>query len=155
MRDYFMSLVVASVIGTVLSMIASSTFEKYVKYIVSLICILIILTPLKGLLGLTTNFETYTYNESILETSGSEGLILELSKERVIEAVNDAILKRFNVTPVSIEVVFVNTEEGISAERIDITLKTEDSNKADEIKNYLSALLGVEINVAAGGEEVG
>ena len=153
MRDYFMSMIIAAIIGTVLSSLAGGTFEKYMKYIVALICIMILLLPLKAVVNLTlNNIGELTNIESAPTVSGSEGYIVERSKIRIEEAVAEAVQRQYGLQIQSSEAHIRITDESngkrdIIVDYIDVIIKKSDALRAAEIKSYLFGLLGVDINI--------
>lgn len=154
MRDYFMSLIIAAVIGTVLSSLAGGTFEKYMKYIVALVCIMILILPLKAVVDLTLNFEELASIESAPSVSGSEGYIVERSKIRIENAVTEAVERQFKIQTQRVEVNIRITDvsggghkRDIIVDNIDVWIKNSDALRVTEIKSYLFGMLGVEINI--------
>ena len=154
MRDYFMSLIIAAIIGTVLSSLDGEAFEKYMKYIVALVCIMILLLPLKAVVNLTLNIEEYTNTESIPSVSGSEGYIVQRSKQRIESAVAEAVQRQFGVQTNRVQAnIRINdvSENGykkdIVVDSIDVWIKKSEEMRLIEIKSYLSSMLGVEINI--------
>ena len=147
MKSYFMALVITAIIGTIFSMLAGGVFEKYIKYIISLVCIIIILLPLKYILGLTFNIESYTYNESMPEVSDSEKWILEVSRERAISGISNAIFQKFGIKPYSVDIEIESIEGDIVVNKVMVVLTEDDREYFSSVKNYLSDLLGVEITI--------
>ncbi|HBL85184.1 MAG: hypothetical protein A2Y17_01440 [Clostridiales bacterium GWF2_38_85] len=147
MKNYFMALVVTAVMGTVFTMLSGGVFEKYVKYIVSLICIIIILLPIQSILGVTFNVESYTYNESMPTVSNSDKWVLDVSKERIINTISNAIFQKFGIKPCSVDIEIESTEGDIVVNKVIIVLKDTDSKYKSDVKNYLSDLLSIEVEV--------
>ena len=161
MRDYFMSLIIAAIIGTVLSSLAGGTFEKYMKYIVALICIMILILPLKAVVNLTLDFDELTNTESPPTVSGSESYIVERSKQRIESAVAEAVEKQFKIQihNVKANIRITDVSDGghkrdIIVDNIDVWVEKSDALRIAEIKSYLFNMLGVEINVYSVNEDV-
>ena len=90
MRDYFLTLLITSLIGGIICALSDTKFEKPIKYLVSLICIVLILSPISSVFSGGDSFEVSLPEVSVDEEFIGDWIMTEtenMLKKSVSEAV--------------------------------------------------------------------
>ncbi len=149
MKEYFFCILVASVIGSVCSILGSGGFEKYIKYIASLVCLLIILIPFRK-----TDINEIINNDSIqleIQNQNSQADLDNLSQamteKRLKEYINEIVFNKFGINPLDINININWTENEGIIEEISVKLSKNNMKYSDDIKAHLEKNLGGEVEI--------
>ena len=150
MKGYFYILLVASVCGTMCSMLVSGGFEKYIKYICSLVCLILMILPFREI-DLKKSFEDYEV--SLESEEGEQGLYKissELAESRAEDYISEIVFSQIGIKPLSsdIKIDWALTEPII--ESVTVSLSHDDMKMAEETRKYLFDVLGGEVDVVEG-----
>ncbi len=146
MKDYFLTLLIASVAGALVSIAAGGRYEKQMRYLISLICVLTVLMPLGGAVSgfLKSDIEPMETSD----VSGSDHKwILDRSVAEVEATIAEAAKYKFGITVRDVELVILQEEGVITVTGMIITLLPTQAELADEISDYFRQLLAVDTEV--------
>lgn len=150
MKSYFYVLLVASVCGTMCSMLANGGFERYIKYICSLVCICLMIMPFREIdLSKTINAPDFPLDFEEPE-KGLYSVSSQLAETRAEDYISEIVFSQIGIKPQSADIKIDWTLTEPIIESITVSLAYEDMEKAEETKSYLSNVLGGEVNVVAG-----
>ncbi|MBR4279084.1 MAG: hypothetical protein IKT34_02800 [Clostridia bacterium] len=145
MGSFFYTLLIASVLGSVCTVIAWGGFERYMKYIVSLICALLLLSPLRSI-----NIDKLTSQlpEISLENSSEFGETLETLSEKEAERyISELVFSEFGIKAVYTDIKIDWESDPAVIESVSVALSEADFENASKIKKGLAEMLGGEVNV--------
>lgn len=149
MKEYFFCILVASVIGSVCSILGGNRFEKYIKYIASLICLLIILIPFRK-----TDINEIIDNDNIqweIQNQNNQADLNNLSQamteKRLKEYINEIVFNKFGINPSDINININWTEDECIIQEITVKLSKNNMKYSDDIKAHLEKNLGGEVEI--------
>lgn len=146
MRDYFLILFIAALVGTVVSLVADGKFEKQVRYLISLICVLIVLAPMKSAVEVFSDVPDVSVPVAY-SVSDPGRWVLDRSVEELEHTVAEAAKYRFGIEVAGVKLVTVIGDGVTSVERLEIALHKSHGEYKDGIKEYFEKLLYVETEV--------
>jgi len=150
MKNYFLVLLIASVLGGVFTVLASgSNFDKYVKYIASLICVVIIIAPLKSFIS--APFEIPEAYESNIQTETSSSEVDEvIASETITELdvyIKDIIFSEFGINTPSTNIKIDWKEDCIIITGVTVFLEKRDKAFREKVEKYLAETVGKGVSV--------
>lgn len=152
MKDYFYSLIIASVTGTVCALLTKGGFEKYIKYITALICTIILISPLsrKDFSSAAQEYRDALELLSREEMNNMYGPSDNLARQRAEEYITEVLFEKFGIKPhyCNINIDWNSNEPTVKSIEVGITSQTEEQRK--QIKAHLENLLGGEVKVIEG-----
>ena len=143
MKDYFYSLLIASVCGSLCIFVSGKGYEKYIRFAVSMICACLVLYPLKDLFAELPSVKDYEYSlpEAALSADPTRALYETAAKDEI----SKSVFEEFGINASDISINIDQTED--CATVTDISLKLP-SGDADEIKSFLLEKFGGNVEVA-------
>jgi hypothetical protein len=130
-------------------MLVNGGFEKYIKYICSLVCICLMISPFREMdLTKITELSVVTSDTESPE-NGLYAASSQIAESRAEEYINEIVFSEIGIKPHSTDIKIDWTLREPIIESITVSLASEDIGKSDATKNYLSNLLGGEVNVVA------
>ena len=149
MSDYFYTLLVASVCGTVCMMLAWGGFERYIKYIASLICVVLLISPLREIDISAALSDSLDHSQAEPDSSVADlyAISEQMTENTAEKYIRDIVFSEFGINAVSadIKIEWGKTEAVIK--NIDLVLTRNDMNRAEDIKRYLFSVLGGEVRI--------
>ena len=144
MRDYFVTILITSLIGGLVCSLSDTKFEKPIKYLISLICIVMILSPAVSVFSTDTQLEVSLPEVSIDEDILGDWILTE-TENMLKKSVSEAIFSKYGFYPKKIELV-LSSREGDGGnvtvvENVRIYILEEQIDFSEELKEYLEALL--------------
>lgn len=144
MRDYFFTIILASLIGGIVCAVSDSKFEKPIKYLVSLVCIVLILSPIRQAFIGDEDRDVSLPDVSIDGTAGEEWIITE-TENMLKKTISEAIYSKFNFFPkkVALNLKVRDGENGevVVVENVLVYILPEYAPLKDNISAYLETLL--------------
>lgn len=144
MRDFFLTLLITSLIGGIICALSDTKFEKPIKYLVSLICIVLILSPISSVFSGGDSFEVSLPEVSVDEEFIGDWIMTE-TENMLKKSVSEAVFSKFGFYPKKIELSLTSREgENGSVtvvEKVSIYILAENSAHKEELCRYLDALL--------------
>lgn len=155
MRDYFLTILITSLIGGIVCSVSDSKFEKPIKYLVSLICIVLILSPVSQVFTRGSELEVSLPDVSIDDGYAAEWIMTE-TENMLKKTISEAVFSKFGFFPKLIT-LNLTTREGIDGEvtvveNVKVHITGEYEAIMGEISRYLDALLYTETEVVIDNE---
>ena len=141
MKDYFLTLLTASVLGGVLAVLAGgSSYEKYIKYIASLVCVVIIMSPLKSFVSAPFKLpEEYTASGvSEVSVTGADEVIAAVTVSELDTYIKDILFIEFGINVPLTDIKIEWTEKHLIINEITVFLNNNDRSYLTDVKKYLS-----------------
>lgn len=155
MNLYVLTIIITSLIGGIVTSLASSKengVKKHLNLLIGIISTIVLIAPIVNIVKQTdklqNGFEKFL---SITETEATEAnkLIIATSTENICNGIKEAVTKEFNIKASDVEIsAQINDEsiESVIIESITITLKNNATwNDSDKIKSYVSGLVGCKV----------
>ena len=150
MKDYFLTLLTASVLGGILAVLASgSSYEKYIKYIASLVCVVIILSPLKSLISAPftlPDIDEISY-ESDITATGADDVVASLTVSELDAYIKDILFIEFGINVPLTDIKIEWTDNCLVIKEVTVYLNRHDSNFLQDAEDYLSDTIDKSISV--------
>jgi len=152
MREYFYTIIITSVLGSLCSFLGEGGFEKYTKYIGALIAAAVIILPIGSIdiSSVTEEIKKSAEEISVPESQNLNNLSQKMTEERAEEYICQIVFSQLGITPLFCRInIDWNKKEPI-IENITVGLLEEDMDSAEEVENYLYRALGGEVKVIEG-----
>lgn len=142
MRDYFLTILITSLVGGIVCSVSDTKFEKPIKYLVSLICIVLILSPVSQVFTHSGELEVSLPDVSIDEGYAAEWIMTE-TENMLKKTISEAIFSKFGFFPKLITLT-LTTRDGPNGEVTVVEdVKVHITSEYEEVKAELSSYLGV------------
>lgn len=141
MKDYFITLLTASVLGGITAILVSgSSYEKYIKYIAGLVCVVIILAPLKSFISAPFTLpDDYTVSqESSVSATGADDVIADLTVSELDAYIKDILFSEFGIKVPITDIKIDWTDDCMVINEITVYLNSADNKYISEVKEYLA-----------------
>ncbi len=155
MKNYFLTLFMAAVIGAAVAVVADGKFEKQTRYLISLICVLVIITPLKNSVEVfkDLSFPLNNGEQSGQEQSDYGAWIVDRSVKELENTVSQAITRKFGITVMMVQIVTYIEEGTTYVKKITVTLFPDQEAYAQSVGEYIEGLLYTETEVFIQSED--
>ena len=150
MKDYFLTLLTASVLGGILAVLAGgSSYEKYIKYVASLICVVIILSPLKSFISTPFRLPKEYAESSTPEVSvtGADQVIASVTVSELDAYIKDILFIRFGIKVPVTDIKIDWADNCLIINGITVFLNSDDREYTAEVKEYLGDTIDKSISV--------
>lgn len=150
MKDYFITLLTASVLGGIISILVSgSNYEKYIKYIAGLVCVVIIIAPLKSFLSSPFTLpEEYTSKaESAVSVTGADDVIASLTISELDTYIKDILFNEFGIKVPSTDIKIDWADDCMVINEITVYIDNTDGKYLNDVKEYLAETIDESILV--------
>lgn len=142
--------------GVVTRLAPDGVIKKYFKYIVSLCVLAAMMSPLINALGIITKIDTTIIFDDVFtsEEIDAEKILIENEKLRIEAAIEKEIERRWEMSEGDVEVNVVldsSNKQAVEIKQIDVIVA--DSEKSDEIKEYIDGLFYGTAKVTVSGEK--
>lgn len=149
MKEYFITVMVSSVVSALCVSLSSGTgTEKYVRYVCALVCASVIVFPVTGLF----DYRFPDVDVSLPETAASSvpvqpyGVAESYAESGVKEYVSSLLLEKFGIIPVDISIE-IDIGNGITVGEMTVILEKSDEGRRKEAEDFLRSFLGSGIKV--------
>lgn len=152
MKNYFFTLLIASVLGGIIAVFVSgSNYEKYIKYIASLICVVIILAPLKSFISapFTLPEEYKEATESTISITEANEAIASLTISGLDTYIKDILFSKFGINAPSTDIKIDWADNCLVINKITVFLANKDSKYQAKVQKYLTETIcdSVEVEI--------
>lgn len=141
MKDYFLTLLIASVLGGILAVLSSgSGFERYIKYIASLVCVVIILSPLKRFISAPFQLPepAFAHAESALPEKKADELLASVTKAELDAYIKDILFKEFGIKIPLTDIKIDWTDDSFVITSLVVYLDEDNKNRQNEVQDFLA-----------------
>ena len=148
-KGYFLTVLIAAVCGAVCVILSWGGFEKYIKYIVSLVCVSLIILPLReiDLSGIEKGIAKQEISVYESDTDYLYALSGEITEKRAEEYISELVFLEFGIKKLSADIKIDWESETPTVESICVGLSKDDIDKCEEVRGYLTSVLGGEVRV--------
>lgn len=140
MKDYFLTLLIASVLGGVIAVLVSgNSFEKYIKYIAGLVCVVIIISPLKSFISGPFKLPDEYNNAVSTEASatGADEVIASVTVLKLDAYIKDILFSKFGIKAHSTDIKIDWVDNCLIINEVTVFLNESDSSRLTEVQKYL------------------
>lgn len=150
MRDYFLTILITSLIGGLICSVSDTKFERPIKYLVSLICIVLILSPVTAVFSGRGDIEVSLPEVSIDDKFIGDWILTE-TENMLKRSISESVFSKFGFYPKKIELT-LKEREGENGtvtviEYVKIYVTAEQYDVKALLESYLDALLFTESEV--------
>lgn len=150
MKAYFLTLLIASVLGGILAVLSSgSGFEKYIKYIASLVCVVIIISPLKSFIS-----APFTMPEPDLKTVVSQKnenkadmVLASITKKELESYIKDILFQEFGIKIPLTDIKIDWADDCFVITQVVVYLNAGDKNRQNEVREFLADKIDKSVSV--------
>ncbi len=159
MTEYISTIIIATVSAGICGMLFDNKdgtgVGKYVRFAVSLCVLCALVLPVFKNMG-NIDFSVREYRAEFDGQYGgisekTDEYILQRAKENICEEIKESIFLKFGIMPVSCDIQFSVTEKGgsvaVIVDSAKITLKEENKDSSDAIRDYAETLLGEAVQI--------
>ncbi len=150
MKDYFLTLLIASVLGGILAVLSSGTsFEKYIKYIASLVCVVIIIAPLKSFISapFTLPEPAKSYAETSLPENKADKVLISVTKTELESYIKDILFKEFGINIPLTDIKIDWTDDCFVITSVVVYLDEGDRNRQNDVQDFLAEKIDKSVSV--------
>ena len=146
MKDFFTSLLYASVAGGLAAALAGKTFEKYIKYISALLCAAVITAPLLSLLpGIRLALPEEKAAFASADAPQAYALLEKQACQDAEAAAADLIFSETGIKPISVSIQMESVDGKLYIRSVKARLPSAEDAAGAE--SYLKNLFGKDIPV--------
>lgn len=141
MKDYFVTLLTASVLGGIIAILVSgSSYEKYIKYIAGLVCVVIIIAPLKSFLSapFTLPDEYKSVSETTVSVTGADEVIASLTVSELDTYIKDILFHEFGIKVPFTDIKIDWADDCMVINEITVYIDSKDGKYLSDVKEYLA-----------------
>ena len=132
MKNYFMILLTAGILGSVTSALSDgSSLGKYVKYISALVCTILVISPLSSVLK-KVSVSVERPSEAVISEDSLTNAAISITEKQLTEKISE----KFGITPTGIRIE-IDRDGKIS---LSLSLTEEDEEHRERIEEYLDSL---------------
>lgn len=150
MKSYFLTLLIASVLGGILAVLSSgSNFEKYIKYIASLVCVVIIISPLKSFISAPFTLpEADSANaETSVPVNKADEVLASVTKNELDSYIKDILFKEFGIKIPLTDIKIDWTDNCFVITQAVVYLDVNDKNRQNDVKDFLADQIDKSVSV--------
>lgn len=150
MKDFFLTLLIASVLGGILAVLSSgSGFEKYIKYIASLVCVVIIISPLKSFISspFTLPDPKNAYAETSMLVNKADEVLASVTKSELESYIKDILFQEFGINIPLTDIKIDWTDDCFVITSVVVYLDEGDKNRQNDVRNFLAKQIDKSVSV--------
>ncbi|HBR31324.1 MAG: stage III sporulation protein AF [Eubacteriales bacterium] len=150
MKDYFVTLLTASLLGGIIAaLVSGSSFEKYIKYIAGLVCVVIIIAPLKSFITAPFKLPDEYADASVPDVSvtGADEVIGELTVSELDSYIKDILFREFGIKVPLTDIKIDWADDCMIINEITVFIESKDGGHKDDVEKYLEDIIDESIMV--------